>query len=205
MAKFSLFDPHDRLGPGYWLSLTPGVRRVEIEIGPGDGRFLADAAIADPSTLYVGFEVSQASIARIEKRGLPRNALVRRLDGRFVVESVLGDASIDAFHIYFPDPWWKKRHAKRRLFTEPFVAALARTLRPEGFVYVLTDVETRYLEIAEALGSGGFGLEPWERPASTAGQSSYERKYRAQGRRIWGARGRPPAAISRPLPRATPA
>lgn len=188
VPRFHLFDPRERLGRDYWLGLAPGVRRVEIEIGCGDGRFLLEAARADPATLFVGFEVSPASVAKTERRGLPGNALVRRLDGRWVVENLLADASIDAYHVYFPDPWWKKRHAKRRLFSPTFATALRRTLLDAGCLYLLTDVETRYREIRDALAEAGLAARPWERLAESPAQSAYERKYRTQGRRLFGAR-----------------
>jgi tRNA (guanine-N7-)-methyltransferase len=114
--------------------------------------------------------------------------MIKRLDGRWCVEHLFADASIDAYHTYFPDPWWKKRHAKRRLFTPAFAAALLRTLRHDGCLYVITDVETRFREIAETLAEAGFVATPWEREPASPAQSSYERKYRAQGRRLFSAR-----------------
>jgi tRNA (guanine-N7-)-methyltransferase len=185
---FGLLSPGERLPRDYWSSLIPGIARVEVEIGSGDGRFLYEAATAAPDTLFVGFEVRANSTARTERRGLPRNAMIKRLDGRWCVEHLFADASIDAYHTYFPDPWWKKRHAKRRLFTPAFAAALGRTLTPEGCLYMITDVETRFREIAETLAEASFVACPWERDPTSPAQSSYERKYRTQGRRLFGAR-----------------
>lgn len=187
MLHFGLLRPGEHLARDYWLSLAPGVTRVEIEIGSGDGRFLYEAAIASPETLFVGFEVRASSTARTERRGLPRNGIIKHLDGRWCVEHLFADASIDAYHAYFPDPWWKKRHAKRRIFTPAFCRALHRTLRPDGCLYVITDVETRFREIGGTLAEAGFVSTPWERDPSSPAQSSYERKYRAQGRRLYSA------------------
>lgn len=188
MLHFGLLNPGERLPPDYWASLVAGTRRVEVEIGSGDGRFLFEAALAAPDTLFVGFEVRAASIARTERRGLPKNAMIKRLDGRWCVEHVFADASIDAYHTYFPDPWWKKRHAKRRIFTLAFASGLHRTLKPDGCVYLITDVETRYREIADTLEAAGFVAAPWKRDPASPAQSSYERKYRAQGRCLFSAR-----------------
>jgi tRNA (guanine-N7-)-methyltransferase len=185
---FGLLSPGERLPRDYWASLVPGIARVEVEIGSGDGRFLYEAATAAPDTLFVGFEVRASSTARTERRGLPRNAMIKHLDGRWCVEHLFADASIDAYHTYFPDPWWKKRHAKRRLFTPAFAAALRRTLKPEGCLYMITDVETRFREIEETLVESDFVATRWERDPASPAQSSYERKYRAQGRRLFGAR-----------------
>lgn len=185
---FGLLSPDACLPSGYWLSLVPDITRVEVEIGSGDGRFLYEAATAAPDTLFVGFEVRASSTARAERRGLPRNALIKRLDGRWCIEHLFADTSIDAYHAYFPDPWWKKRHAKRRLFTPAFASALYRTLKRDGCLYVITDVETRFREIADTLTEASFVATPWERDPTSPAQSSYERKYRVQGRRLFGAR-----------------
>lgn len=196
MLRFGLLNPGERLPGNYWSSLVADTRRVEVEIGSGDGRFLYEAALTAPDTLFVGFEVRAASILRTERRGLPKNAMIKALDGRWCVEHIFADVSIDAYHAYFPDPWWKKRHAKRRIFKPAFAAALHRTLKPDGCVYVITDVETRYREIADTLEAAGFVAKPWERDPASPAQSSYERKYRAQGRRLFSARfeKRPAAA-----------
>jgi tRNA (guanine-N7-)-methyltransferase len=188
VLHFGLLSPGTHLPRDYWTTLVAGISRVEIEIGSGDGRFLYEAATASPDTLFVGFEVRASSIARTERRGLPPNAILKRLDGRWCVEHLFADASVDAYHVYFPDPWWKKRHAKRRIFTPTFAAALHRTLKPDGCLYVITDVETRYREIVETLAEAGFVATPWAREAASPAQSSYERKYRVQGRRLCSAR-----------------
>jgi tRNA (guanine-N7-)-methyltransferase len=185
---FGLLSPDVHLPRGYWRSLVPGITHVEVEIGSGDGRFLYEAATAAPDTLFVGFEVRASSTARTERRGLPRNGLIKRLDGRWCIENLFADGSIDAYHAYFPDPWWKKRHAKRRLFTPAFAAALYRTLEQDGCLYVITDVETRFREIADTLAAAAFVATPWERDPASPAQSSYERKYRAQGRHLFAAR-----------------
>ena len=188
MRHLGIFDPGARLPSGYWTSLAPGTSRVEIEIGPGDGRFLREAARARPATLLVGIETRAGSVARVRGRGLPVNAIVLQLDARFIVETLVADSSIDAYHLYFPDPWWKKRHAKRRLVTPSFAGAVTRTLRSGGALHLMTDVETRYLEMLEVLGATPLRMEAWERDPADLAQSSYERKYRLQARRIFGAR-----------------
>ena len=190
MPRFGLFDPREGLTRDYWLSLAPSVTRIEIEIGPGDGRFLHESAIARPDTVFVGLETRAGSVARTRARDLAVNARIHHLDARFVVEHLIGARTIDAYHVYFPDPWWKKRHAKRRLLTPAFALAVARTLTPDGVLYLVTDVETRYLEMREALASARMTEETWERSPSDPAQSSYERKYRVQGRRLYGGRFR---------------
>jgi tRNA (guanine-N7-)-methyltransferase len=114
--------------------------------------------------------------------------IVHHCDARWVVEHLVADNSVDAFHVYFPDPWWKKRHHKRRLFSDTLVAALVRCLKPGGAVYVVSDVERIFAEATEKLEGAGLRHEPWARNAEDPAQSSYERKYRRQGRRLFQAR-----------------
>jgi tRNA (guanine-N7-)-methyltransferase len=91
---------------------------------------------------------------------------------------------VDAFHVYFPDPWWKKRHQKRRIFQPELCEALGRVLRPDGTVYVVTDVVPLFEEIRERMLEAGFRAEAWDRDDTDPACSSYERKYRQQGRRF---------------------
>ncbi|MBI5505855.1 MAG: tRNA (guanine-N7)-methyltransferase [Deltaproteobacteria bacterium] len=177
-----LASTHD-VGRDYWLRLAAGLDRVELEIGPGDCGFLTSAAVRRPDTLYVGIEIRPSSVARIlERPGLPDNFRLLAGDGRWIVLNLLAPDSIDAYHLYFPDPWWKKRHHKRRLVTDEFAAAAWRTLRPGGCVQVATDVEALFDEIAQALQRAGLVREPWLRDTQDPACGSYERKYRRQGR-----------------------
>lgn len=177
-----LASSHD-VGRDYWLGLAPGVQRVELEIGPGDCGFLVQAAARSPQTLYVGIEIRPSSVTRVLARpGLPANFHLLAADGRWIVLNLLAPESIDTYHVYFPDPWWKKRHHKRRLVTEEFAAAAAATLRPGGCVLLATDVTPLFDQIAEALEHAGLVREAWVRDAGDPACSSYERKYRRQGR-----------------------
>ncbi len=190
MIRFAFFDPTENLRRAYWTSRAPQTTGVEIEFGPGDGRFLHESALARPSTMFIGLETRVGSVERTRARPLARNARVFHLDARFVVEHLLADDTIAAYHVYFPDPWWKKRHAKRRLLAPELARAVVRTLVCGGALHLMTDVETRYLEMREALASAGLREETWQRSEADPAQSSYERKYRKQGRRIFGARYR---------------
>ncbi len=187
-----LFDQASSVSHEQLLKLAPGCNRVAMEIGPGDGGFLVDSAREFPSTFWLGMEVRPSSVASVLARpDLPSNMLLLHADGRWIVENLLGARCVDEFHIYFPDPWWKKRHGKRRLFRPAFCRAMARALVPGGAVYVITDVEPRFQEICEELETAGFSREEWQRPPNARGMSSYERKYRRQGRGFHSARFSP--------------
>jgi tRNA (guanine-N7-)-methyltransferase len=120
---------------------------LEVEMGSGKGLFLASAATERPEHNFLGVEVAHRyarfAAARLAGRGLT-NALVVSGDGLALFRELLPDRSLAAIHVYFPDPWWKKRHKKRRVMNEAFLADVERTLAPEGQLHFWTDVEEYY-------------------------------------------------------------
>jgi tRNA (guanine-N7-)-methyltransferase len=115
---------------------------VELEIGVGKGRFLLNAAAANRDRDYFGLEIEAeyAAIVRVraERAGLA-NVRVERLDGKAFVATRLAPGCLSALHVYFPDPWPKKRHHKRRLVDPDWAAAAARALEPGGLLKVASD------------------------------------------------------------------
>ncbi|MDR2536242.1 MAG: tRNA (guanosine(46)-N7)-methyltransferase TrmB [Treponema sp.] len=113
-----------------------------IEIGFGMGTATAQIAQANPDRNYLGIEVHRPGIGRllweIENRNL-NNIRIIEHDGVEVLETMIPDHSVEGIHVFFPDPWTKKRHHKRRLMTRPFTDMLAAKLRPSGYVYMVTD------------------------------------------------------------------
>src|SRR5207248_1911533 len=85
---------------------------------------------------------------RVAKRGL-RNLRVLCGDARAFLRDQVAVESLQAVHVYFPDPWWKTRHHKRRVFTEEFARECERVLRPGGRLYVVTDVQDYFAVITE--------------------------------------------------------
>jgi len=117
---------------------------LTIEIGFGMGKATAIIAEENPDKNYLGIEVHKAGVGRllgeIEKRNLT-NVRIIEYDALEVLEYMIPENSVGAFHIFFPDPWPKKRHHKRRLVQRPRTDLFAGKLASEGYIYIVTDWE----------------------------------------------------------------
>lgn len=152
------------LGPRFLLPYQPAPLDLDavfgrqapkvVEIGFGMGHATAAIAEARRETDYLGLEVHQpgvgALLKRIEELGLDNLRIVQH-DAVEVFNHMLPDASLDGIHIFFPDPWHKKRHHKRRLIQPAFVALLARKLKPGGYLHLATDWEDYARQMLEVL------------------------------------------------------
>jgi len=129
---------------------------VTLEIGFGSGLATAEIAQANPGKNYLGVEVHRPGIGKllweIEKRSLD-NIRIVEYDAATVTEKMIPACSLDAVHVFFPDPWPKKRHQKRRLIQKPFTLALAECLKPGGYLYMVTDWEDYALCALDSLSS----------------------------------------------------
>jgi tRNA (guanine-N7-)-methyltransferase len=152
-------------GPIELYSLWEGRGReatYELEIGFGRGMFLIERAQAAPESLIVGLEIKRKWAFLVAERaarlGL-HNARVFGADARDVLARLTPDASFARVFMHFPDPWWKKRHAKRRLNGPGMFDPVARLLRADGELFIQTDVEDRAAGFVEdLLQHGGFEL-----------------------------------------------
>ncbi|MDR2135827.1 MAG: tRNA (guanosine(46)-N7)-methyltransferase TrmB [Treponema sp.] len=173
-------------------------RPVTVEIGFGMGTATARIARENPDRNYLGIEVYKPGIGRllreIERDSLENIRIVEH-DAVETLERMIGDGSTAAFHIFFPDPWPKKRHHKRRLVTRPFTGLLADKLRPGGYIYLVTDSEdyagwalaelsaTAKLRNPYAAGrSEAAGFAP---PLPWRPRTEFEAKGLAKGHKIW--------------------
>jgi tRNA (guanine-N7-)-methyltransferase len=174
-----------------WARLFGNGHPVEVEIGSGKGRFLILAGRARPGTNYLGIEYARKYLnlarRRVGRRGLTNVRLVHA--GALKVLPRIPDASVRLYHVYFPDPWPKKRHHKRRLFQAPFLGQAHRTLVPGGRILVLTDHAEYMLAIRDAVAASGlFEAEGSRFPPDAVldedGATNFEMKYRKEGRPI---------------------
>ena len=117
---------------------------LEVEVGSGKGLFLASAAARSPEHDFLGIELSlryaKFTAGKLAQRNLS-NSLIVHGNALQVFREILPDRSLAAVHVYFPDPWWKKRHKKRRVLNEAFLRDIERTLAPGGSLHFWTDVE----------------------------------------------------------------
>ena len=120
---------------------------LEVEVGSGKGLFIQNAALSHPDRCFVGIEVmrkyARYCASRLARHELS-NALMVQGDGLRVFREHLCDQTVSAVHVYFPDPWWKKRHKKRRVMNEPLLADVQRVLVPGGRLHFWTDVAEYY-------------------------------------------------------------
>jgi len=183
------FDLREHAQP---LASFADPRPLEIEIGCGKGKFLIARAEANPDVNFLGVDLAwkwmKYAVTRSEKRGLTNIRFIK-YDARMLVKHGLPDASVSVFHIYFPDPWPKRRHRKRRLVNGAFLALLYDRLRPGGLVELATDYHDYYLQMREAIAQSGVAwrderMTTDARPFSADAMTNYEIKYAAAGRRL---------------------
>ncbi|HQR04836.1 MAG: tRNA (guanosine(46)-N7)-methyltransferase TrmB [Proteobacteria bacterium] len=162
-----------------------------LEIGCGMGETTATIAAAYPQNDYLGIEVHLPGVGALCKeiavRGLC-NLRVIRHDAVEVVRDMIAPGTLSGIHIFFPDPWPKKRHHKRRLVQSPFVALLASRLAPGGYLHCATDWEEYAVQMLAVLSAepalensaGGFAPRPGYRPLT-----KFEQRGLRLGHGVW--------------------
>jgi tRNA (guanine-N7-)-methyltransferase len=191
---------HERLLPVYGLPFSPepvdfarvfGRRApVVLEIGFGMGETTADIAAANPGVDYLGVEVHGPGVGSLlrmlEARGLENVRIVQH-DATEVAAHMIPASSLRGIHVFFPDPWPKKRHHKRRLVQVGFARLLASRLEPDGYLHVATDWADYAEWILEVLAESGlentagrFAPRPAYRPLT-----KFERRGLALGHGVY--------------------
>jgi len=164
-----------------------------LEIGFGDGESLATMCATDPGSNFLGIEVHRPGIGHLLLRAAElelANLRIIRADAVEVLERYLPDGRLDRAQIFFPDPWPKTRHRKRRLIQPPFAALLAQKLKPAGQLHIATDCESYARSILDTLlatpgltntaPDNGFAQRPHYRHPT-----KFERRGSKLGHSVW--------------------
>lgn len=166
-----------------WSAIFGNDRPVEIEVGPGRGDVLLAFAAGRPDVNFFAIEHANGAVERLALRladaGVT-NARVIAADASCVVQHLVPPASVVAYHVYFPDPWPKRRHHYRRIFSPGFAAGVTRTLVPGGVLHVATDLGWLYDDICSVLRVAGFTPAP-DVAAPSRPTTRFERKYAKAG------------------------
>ena len=184
------FQTIDDLSPSIeWSDLFDVDQPIELDVGCGRGLFMYTATTTRPDTNFCGIErdykEGRRAAKRLAKRELP-NGRVLGGDAREALGKLIDPGSVSAVHVYFPDPWWKKKHRRRRLFNDEFSNLIARVLMPGGMLHSWTDVPD-YFEVIEALMDHHPEFSKLDAPTERAPehdmdyQTSFERKKRKEG------------------------
>lgn len=174
---------------------------IEIEIGPGRGAFVFERLAARPDVAVIALEIRRkwATIVddRLRVRGLSPRARVFAEDAREALGRLGPDGSVRAFFVHFPDPWWKKRHAKRLVVGDVLLAEMTRLLAPGGELCVQTDVEERAVQYEEAVSLTPALVPAGDEPGSArmlanpyGARSNREKRADEDGLPVWRMRWR---------------
>ena len=161
---------------------------VEVDLGCGDGTFLAALAERFPERNFLGIERLlgrvRSACGKAARGGL-RNVRVLRVETSYAVEFLLPPRSVEIIHLLFPDPWPKKRHHRRRVVTESFLAAVHRVLAANGRLRIATDQEDYFQSIREIISPDFFTGKEIESASSDFPLTTFEKHFLARGAPIY--------------------
>ena len=147
-----------------WSQVFGRDARMGLEIGFNRGRFLRGLATRHPDRNFIGIEIQRRFCWRLANQlgasETPNNLRILWADAKLVTPTLFPKPTFDDIYITFPDPWWKRRHAKRRLVDTRFASELARIIKDDRLVWVKSDVPAISEEIAEALASTQLFTQP---------------------------------------------
>jgi len=164
--------------------LFPKPQPLEVELGCGDASFLVEYARRNPEKNFIGVERLLGRIQKLDKKGRRlglTNTCGVRIESAYFLQYLLPSHAATALHIYFPDPWPKKKHRKHRLVGESFPALARAALAPGGTVFLRTDDADYFQQMNEVFGAAKE-FEKAETPGALAEiTTDFERDFNSQG------------------------
>jgi tRNA (guanine-N7-)-methyltransferase len=165
-------------------NLFPRFQPCEVELGSGDGSFLADYAARHPQLNLIGVDRLLGRLRKIDRKGRRAglaNLRCVRMEASYFLEYLLPQHSAQALHIYFPDPWPKRKHRKHRLINDHFVQIARQALAPGGVVWLRTDDADYFAQMRAVFGPSPFYQETQTPPALAALLTDFERNFLEKG------------------------
>jgi tRNA (guanine-N7-)-methyltransferase len=179
-----IYKPESIVEPLPVTKLFPSPRPLEVELGAGDGSFLAAYAAAHRETNFIGVERLLGRLRKIDRKahraGLTNLSLIR-IEASYVVNYLLPREGVRAVHIYFPDPWPKRRHWKNRLITPAFTELLRAVLEKGGEVHLRTDDRNYFEQMLESFGGNSSFEKIQTPPALLEFTTDFERGFAKRG------------------------
>jgi tRNA (guanine-N7-)-methyltransferase len=157
---------------------------LEVELGSGDGSFLAEYARRHPELNFIGIERLLGRLRKLDRKGRRAelaNLAGIRIESAYFLEYLLPLQSVSALHVYFPDPWPKRKHRRHRLINERFPAVAERALISGGIVYLRTDDRDYFEQMKDVFGASSV-FERVETPEELASLiTDFEKEFLAKG------------------------
>jgi tRNA (guanine-N7-)-methyltransferase len=179
-----IFKPASYVQKLDWTRLFSRDQPIEVELGAGDGSFITQYSRLHPERNFLGVERLLGRLRKVEKKGLRAglaNLVLLRLEASYVLEFMIPNHSINALHVYFPDPWPKRKHRKNRLINERFTNLAAAALKPGGRVFLRTD-DLDYFAQMTTVFNANPQFAPEETPQELASVvTDFERNFHLRG------------------------
>jgi tRNA (guanine-N7-)-methyltransferase len=160
------------------------IQPLEVELGSGDGSFLAQHARAHPEHNFVGVERLLGRLRKIDRKGLRErltNLRLLRIEAGYFLEYLLPSGSVHGLHVYFPDPWPKRKHHRHRLVNPRFAELVWKALEPEGSIYFRTDNTEYFAQITKVFQENPLFQARETPPGLASIPTDFEREFHARG------------------------
>lgn len=171
----------ERLDPA---KIFPSPQPLEVELGSGDGSFLVQYAALHPEINFIGVERLLGRLRKVDRkarRASLTNLRGVRIEAAYFLEYLLPPQSAQAIHVYFPDPWPKRKHHKHRLVNDRFPSLARQALRPGGIIYLRTDDHDYFTQMTEVFAASAFFTPISTPPTLTEVVTDFEREFLKRG------------------------